>query len=204
MWLFIGQIRQNWLDKKNKLLFVLGACVVGFNGISFLYGFYPFFIWTWPITVVSFLVGCIVSILCLIITVVLIIKRRPFLRFLIIWLLLGAIIVFVSGYYCEIAGAYSAYYFAGPNLVLQEARTLIQTCQQSSNLNSACGYISEYPPAIKRVYPEMVYVDQKFVVIGKVGLIHPDGFVIFLDGDGPSEGTHVYKINNDLYWIYGE
>lgn len=188
------------LKYKNKILLLFALCVMGVHGLSYAYGFHPFFFWSWPVVMLSTLTSYVLSILCLIIAVLIIINREAFLRLTVVWLLLTVAIVFVPSYYSEFAGALSAFYLAGSERVFTEARSLIKSCQLS---RENCGPITNIPPAIQSVNPEVVDVGDKFVVIGKLGLFHPDGFVIFSVGDGPSESMRVKRIGEDLYWTYG-
>jgi len=137
------------LKHANKIIFFLGVCVIIVHGLSYLYGFHPFFIWTWLVVVLSTLISYVFSVLCLILIIFLILRKERFLRFSIIWLVLTSVLIFVPGYYSEIAGALSAFHLAGAKQVKTEARLLIQSCEQSSEKQPNCGYISEYPSAIK-------------------------------------------------------
>jgi hypothetical protein len=188
------------LDHKNQILLLLALCVTAIHFLSYAYGFHPFFFWSWPVVMLLNVSSFILAILCLAILVFIIIKKGTFLRYGFVWFSLTAAIVLVPGYYSEVAGALSALYLTGPERVFEEARSLIESCQQSPE---NCGPILDIPPAIQGVNPESVYVNDEFVVIGKLGMFHPDGFVIFLEGDGPSESMRVKRLGGDLYWTYG-
>jgi len=191
------------LNHKDQLLFLLGLTAIGIHALSYLYGFNSLFYWLWPAEMFSVFIGYVISILCVIVVINMVFKRNRFLRFIISWSVLTAIVA-VPGYYSELGGALSAFYFAGPKQVFTEARSLIRNCQQSSDLRANCGYMSDIPPAIGHVHPQQVFVSDKFVVIGKLGFYHADGFMIFLDGDKPSEGMRVEQLSEGLYWTYGD
>jgi len=194
------------VNNANRIKFFLVLCLIVGYALSYIYGFYPFPIWFWMgawFAIVGLkILSYIFSGLWLVVLVFLIVQKEPFIKSGLIWLSLSVILVFVPGYYSEVAGALSAFHLAGADQVRAEANMLIQKCEQSSDKQTDCGYIFEYPPAIKRVNPAMVYISDTFIVIGKVGLIHPDGFMIFSDGDISTESMHIKKLGENLYWTY--
>ncbi len=187
--------------KHNKALAAFALCLVLVHGISYAYGVLPWvFWWTWVIVLPLTLLSYALALTCLIVGILALAKRQSVLRYGAVWILLSAVLL-IPGYYSEFAGALTSFYAAGPRQVFAEARSLIAKCQQS---RQNCGDVVDLPPAIQRVHPVNVYVSNGgFVVIGKLGLVYPDGFMIFSQGSLPSEGMRVKKIGEELYWTYG-
>lgn len=179
----------------------LAFFMMGRHLIAFLIGIHPSFASYFPIGILFWLLGFVLSVICLVTTVIRILRRQPFLRFSLAWVFLAALNL-IPGIIPSAAGAVTSLLFAGPEQVVEEGRELLNTYQSSDDLDCdvaipPCGQTTDYPPAIRRLNPVYVRVTRDYVLIKKFGFGDIAGFLIYPSGVTPGG----MRLIDGLYWI---
>lgn len=180
-------------------LILFSTIVAVHTAIAFLLGVHPFFFWLFDVQCIGKEIASIVGPIGLLVsgflalTKVSTFKTRFFIRCTTIWLLL-ALISSLSGGIPSRIGAIVALCIAGPAQVITESRELMENCA-----DSPCGLVEDFPTAIGRVHPGVVYATDELVTIKKYGLGDFAGFVVYPEDQ--SEKRYGIRLYDTLYWV---
>jgi hypothetical protein len=170
--------------------------VIGILGLSFLDGYHPFFnfLTMLPLYIVFGCGSIFLGISCLFMIGELIFQRKPFMHFLIGWIILVILFLKIPGVNASVAGSMTALYFAGLQQVETEGRLLIQRCASEPNY---CGEITDIPLAIQRVHPDTVMVSNQDIYIGKFRMFDDYGGFKILS---PAKVVPGIKVRDGFFW----
>ncbi len=190
-----------WLLKRHWPIVCLFFFIIGRHLLAFLLGIHPAFMSLFPLQVLLGFLGFVFSAICLVTTVIRVLRRQSFILYFFIWIVIAALNL-VPGIIPSAAGAVTSLVLAGPQQVVEEGRHLIAIYESPEGINCEltyppCNQTTDYPPAIRRLNPVYVRVTSEYVLIKKFGLGDTAGFMIYPSGTNPKG----IKLIDGLYWI---
>jgi len=174
---------------------------IGGHVIFLLIGYHPYFFGFWFCAAILLLIGVVVGIASFIVIVVWAVKRKPFVKIAVAWVILACSYL-VPGIYYEAAGSMMALTFAGPNQVVIEGRSLAQECQEQQTPQD-CRQLAVNYPTVMKINPQFIWVDEDGVlVIEKLHAFGDSaGFLIYPENQEPLDGNGTIKIRDGLFWF---